>query len=72
MLTADPTTPDVAVNVARVVTPVILMLSAPKSVAVVNPRVVIPVTLRSSKVFGPAAIAASIVAVVVASREAIF
>ena len=41
-------------------------------VAVVKPRVVIPVTFRSSKVFGPDAIAVSIVAVVVASRDSIF
>ena len=39
---------------------------------VVCPNVLIPVTVKSVKVFGAFTIAASIVAVVVASREAIF
>ena len=43
-----------------------------KFVALVTPRVDTPVTTKSVKVFGAFVIAASIVAVVVVSREAMF
>ena len=57
---------------ANVESPETLNCCAVKLVALAIPRVVIPVTCKSVKVFGALAIAASIVAVVVASRDAIF
>ena len=71
VLTPD-TTRLVAVAIPKVLIPETFNCCAVKLVALVTPKVLIPVIFKSVKVLGALAIADSIVAVVVASNEAMF